>query len=191
MKLPEDIKLDIQCFVYFLFKGTLEPRLIQLDYNYLDKLLDNPTLAYNCFEVFAFYAQQTEGEKPEKYVADYILEIHETSNTESTTIDLSEVKAFNAKTKSYWNDFLKLSKRFCHNNFPISVKAFNFKELNGVGTDAVPYFAVWTNVIEIDTAEVVTNSEHAFKRANERLKLWDGAEGIEAFSETELEQEIY
>lgn len=162
-----------------------------MDFDYLDKLLDSPDLTYDCFEIFAFYSQQSGIKCPEEYVADYILEQCDIDKYEIKKVDLSEVNDFNLKSQSYWKDFLKLSKRFCHNNFPVSVKAFDFRGLKGCGTDAVPYFAVWTNVVSIDSKGTVTNSEYALKRANERLKLWDETEGIELFDETELEQEIH
>lgn len=191
MKIADDIKSNIQTFVYFLFKGTFDQRLIQSEFDYLDILLNDSDLLYNCFEIFAFCSQQPDIEDPQEYVADYILAIHKMENSKNKTIDLNEVKNFNSKTKTLWNDFLKLSKSFCHNDFPISVTTFDLKELKGCGTDSVPYFAVWTNVVEVDTKGLVTNSEYALKRANQRLKLWDKTEPLGSFDESELEQEIY
>lgn len=188
MKISADIKLEIQTFVYFLFKGTYNPKLIHAKYDYLDKLLSDKDLIYNCFEIFSYYAQNSEIKDLNGAVTEYIIELHDEA---TKVIDLKRVKEHNSKTKTYWKDFLTLSKWFCYNEFPVKINAFNLKDLNGCGTDAVPVFSIWTNVVEIDTSGLVINSEYALQRANDRLKLWDNVKPLKPFSEWELEQEIY
>ena len=188
MGIAEQAKIEIQTFVYFLFRGTLDPRLIDYKFNYLDHLLGRRQELYNCFEIFAYYSQQAGALAPQSIVADYILELIENKKTKT---DLNEISAYNANSRSYWKDFLKLSKCFCHNQFPIPVENFDLTELNGNGTDAVPFFAVWTNVVEIGGNGTVINSDYALIRANERLKLWDNVQLAKPFDSWELEQELY
>jgi hypothetical protein len=189
MKLPEQAKLHIQCFVYYLFKGTLDPRLIAANFNYLDKLLDNKDLLFNCFEVFTYGSQKPNVVRPDHVVADYILALHGQMDLDTLAIT-NVAKQFNKKTFNYWTDFLVLAKWFCNNSFPDPLKDDYVKGLNGCGTDAVPTFALWTNVIEIDERGRVLNSDKALKRANERIKCWDNPPSVK-FEEWELEQEIY
>lgn len=188
MKLTTDEKIKIQCFVYFLFKGTVDPRLIKADYNYLDKLLAHPKFLYNCFEIFAFAAQDNK-EKAEQIVGDYILDIHKDSDRPSEILDAA-VK-FNSQQTNYWRDFLTLAKWFCFNSFPRPLSNSYLSDLDGNGSDAVPAFAVWTNSLEVDNLKRSTNSEQALNRANQRLKLWDNETPSTKFEEWELEQEIY
>lgn len=189
MKIPEETKLDIQCFVYFLFKGTMDPRLIASKFDYLDKLLDNKNLLFNCFEVFAYASQKVKDLRPDQVVADYILALHGHVNNNALEI-INTARQFNKESISYWTDFLLLARWFCYNSFPDPLKDDYVKELNGCGSCAVPIFALWTNVVEIDEHFRVTNSEKALKRANERIKCWDNPPSVE-FEEWELEQEIY
>jgi hypothetical protein len=212
MNLNTNQKQEIQCFVYFLFKGTLDQRLISADYHYLDKVLKKPDLLYNCFEIFAFAAQTSglsgnflispkkhEGEEKKyvwgmnhRFVADYIIQIHKGSTTnESAKSKMEQAKEFNKKHNNIWKDFLVLSKWFCYNSFPNPVNENYVSGLNGVGTDAVPVFAVWTNIVEVDENLNVLNSDFALRRANERIKLWDKEQPKQEFKEWELEQVIY
>ncbi len=182
MKLPGEIKSEIQCYVYFLFKGTLDPRLISGKTNYLDKLLDRPNNLYSCFEIFA-YAARTNSPNSHRVVADYIIGLHERA---------AEAIEYNQKqSPSYWNDFLVLAKWFCRNSFPIPLNENYLKDLEGSGSTAVPTFAVWTNVVEVDESFKPVNSEFALKRANERIKQWDNVQPAIKFEDWELEQEIY
>jgi hypothetical protein len=189
MKLPEAIKLEIQCFVYFLFKGTMDPRLIASDFDYLDKLLDKNDLLYDCFEVFVYATQKRQDVRPNKLVADYILALHGKMD-EATLNIVTQARESNKESITYWTDFLQLAKWFCYNSFPDPLKVDYIKGLNGCGTDAVQAFALWTNVVELDGDFKVVNSDKALKRANERIKSWDNAPSIK-FEEWELEQEIY
>jgi hypothetical protein len=183
MKLNTDLKQDIQCFVYFLFRGHLDPRLINVEFDYLDLLLNNPKLLYNCFEIFAFDYQTKgkhrnpeirkeifiiEGEKLEKTYenrleVDYIIALNSEKELEAEKIR-KKAFGFNSIQNNFWNDFLKLSWQFCF-EFVSKIDSFNLVDLYNCGTDAVPAFAAWTNVVEINEISKVLNSEFALKRA--------------------------
>jgi hypothetical protein len=191
MKLPDKIKLEVQCFAYFLFKGTLDHRLIVANFDYLDKLLANPNLVFNCFEIFVYEARLNSDAETNKKVADYILALHGVTNQSSTEI-IDTAKKFNTEQPTtYWSDFLVLAKCFCFNSFPKPLNEEYLSDLNGCGSYAVPAFAVWSNVIEIDENLKPLNSEWALLRANERIKLWDEIKPSVEFADWELEQEIY
>jgi hypothetical protein len=189
MKLPKAIKVDIQSFVYFLFKGTMDPRFIAADFDYLDKLLDNKHLLYDCFEVFSYASQNVNDVNPVQIVSDYILAAHGQADKEVLEI-VNVARQFNKKSINYWTDFLLLAKWFCYNSFPDPLNEDYVRGLNGCGSDAVPVFALWTNAVEIDEHARVMNSDKALKRANERIKWWDNLTSIK-FEEWELEQQIY
>jgi hypothetical protein len=167
----------------------MDPRLIASEFDYLDKLLENKDLLYNCFEVFAYASQKVNNIRPAHIVADYILTLHGQVNNNSLET-INKARLFNKESVSYWTDFLLLAKWFCYNSFPDPLKEDYIKGLNGCGTDAVPIFALWTNVVEVDEHFRVTNSDKALKRANERIKWRDNAPTVK-FEEWELEQEIY
>jgi hypothetical protein len=193
MKLTIDQKQKIQWFVYFLFKGTLDSRLIFANYDYKDKLLNDPALVYNCFEIFAFAAQARSDENltdPDTLVADYILDIHTGDDAPGSSSIIERSVAYNRGQKSFWNDFLNLARCFCFSSFPDPLQENSLLQYYGNGTDAVPPFAVWSNVIEVDEQLKPLNSEYALKRANMRMNLWDDAL-LKEFEEWELEQEIY
>ena len=177
MKIPKERKEEIQWFVYFLFKGSLDNNLISNHSNYVRELIENQQKLHRCFEIFAncktsgmTYSQSTHE------VSDYI--IKDDYNTEICP-------------SPFWREFLNVSKTFCFNEFELPISAFKLDDLDGCGTDAVPFFAVWTNNIEIDEEGECLNKTHSLKRANERLLLDDPNYIIESFSEEELEQEIY
>ncbi|MEP7265389.1 MAG: hypothetical protein ABI772_12870 [Bacteroidota bacterium] len=210
MKLAREQKQDIQCFIYFLFKGTFDERLIFAEYDYLDVLLKNPELLYNCFEIFAhdyqtngkfrnpeirkkiFYIEEKQYEKvyENPLVVDYIIALHENNNTAAKEI-VYKAQNFNSRQNNLWKDFLILARWFCFNSFPNPVNENYVPGLYGVGTVAVPAFAVWTNVLEIDENLIILNSKEALQRANERIKLWDNEKPKSEFEYWELEQEIY
>ena len=86
----------------------------------------------------------------------------------------------------------EISYIFCFNKFSLKVDGFKLEDFDGNGTDALPYFAVWTNIIEIDVDEKVLNSKLAKQRANERLLLWNSLnESSVKFEDWELEQQLY
>ncbi len=203
MKLTSFQKQELQCFVYFLFKGTLDPRLIIDDFDYMDKLLANPKLLYNCFEVLV-YAIQTEeltnnfglNNQPvkwscgsDKLVADYILAIHNPEQEHFAKTLIEKAIAFNSQQQNLFTDFLTLAKQYCFNSFPNPIIS-DYLDTGGVG--AVQGFAHWTNVIEIDENLKPLNSEYALKRANQRVKLYNDLEKPAVkFESWELKQEIY
>ena len=184
MKIPKDLKIDIQSFIYFLFKGTFNSELIFLKEDYLPHLLSNNELLYNCFKIFASEKNNDYKVNPENEIKDYII-----NYIKNKKLQKIEIKNLN----DFWINFLKLSKVFCYNEFTQKVLNFNLLDFSGVGSDAVPYFAVWTNVVEIDENFNVLNKEFALKRANERLLLYDDSLklAIPKFESWELEQELY
>lgn len=184
MKIPENLKIDIQCFSYFLFKGTYSSELIHLKEDYVSYLLNNDDLLYNCFKIFANQKNRNHTINPEKEISNYIIVSIKNKNFEKVELN---------KLNNFWLNFLKLSQNFCFNEFPQKVPNFNLKDFNGVGSDVIPYFAVWTNVVEIDEDFNVINKEFALKRANERLLILDNSLKliIPKFERWEIEQELY
>lgn len=180
MKLSLEKKREIQFFVYYLFNGGLTPKLKEL--NYLPKLLSKPKALYNCFVVFAV-ACEDKNPSPNSVVEDFIIKL-DYSNYEFTLDEKLDISDF-------WRDFLELARCFCFNDFPIPVLDDYIQGLEGCGTDAVPVFAVWSNVLEIDEKSKPTNGKYALIRANERIKLWDEIEPSKKFEVQELKQEIY
>ncbi|MCJ8289949.1 MAG: hypothetical protein HRT58_09815 [Crocinitomicaceae bacterium] len=178
MNITQEHKEEIQWFIYFLFKGTLNSELISNHRNYVQNLIDDPRKLIKCFEIFALNKMQgNDYQYSKQRVAQYIIK-----NNCEQEIELS----------SFWKEFIKVSEVFCNATFELNVRSFKLEELDGCGTDAVPYFAVWTNTIEIDELGLCINANEALKRANERLLLWDDDSLITPpFTEKELEQEIY
>ena len=187
MNLPGNIRRDIHCFSYFLFRGTLDPRLIKAEYDYLDKLLSDPASLYNCFKVFTYASMKKED--PSALVGNYIISLHNNESAASKLVWQAEEEL--KECRSFWKDFLVLARWFCFNSFPEPVNHNYIPELHGCGTDGVPTFAVWTNVVQLDEDFNVLNSEFALQRANQRIKLWDGQQPVKPFENWELEQELY
>lgn len=190
MKLTQDLKIDIQTFVYFLFKGTFDARLIvKAEYDYLELLLNDPKLLYNCFVVFA-YSNQIETQDLKNLVVDYIIALHKNQKVAQDII--IEATLYCDSKDNFWNEFLKLSRCFCFNIFPEKVGCNYLGGLSGCGADALPPFALWTNVIEVNKNLISLNAEHAFQRANDKMKaLWDNVSPRVPFLPHELEQELY
>src|SRR5687767_2402015 len=160
MHLDLSYKTEIQYFVYVLFRGTLDHRLIGTNYDYLEKLLTDYQLLYSCFEVFAYASATSEDGYPEKVVADYIIRLHEYADIPHDPL-LSNAREFNATQDGYLNDFLQLARCFCLNTFTDPVSHDYLAGMNGVGSDPVAIFAFWTNVVEVDNDDKVTNSEYS------------------------------
>jgi hypothetical protein len=194
MKLDNDIKCSIQYFVYFLFKGTMDSRLIFAEYHYVEKLISNPKLLSNCFLVFAdamnnpnpnFFNENMEqdhlkiGFSAENIVANYILSLEDRNQT----YELPKIN----ELSSFWQEFLRVADEFFLNPYDNEF----LQGLNGCGTDAVPYFAVWTNVIELDEKINVTNASYSLQRAQDRLSLMHGILPKKPFEAWELDQEIW
>jgi hypothetical protein len=191
VKLPEDVKLSIQWFVYYLFKGTLDARLIEANFDYVPALLTNRQELFNCFEVFVHGMQTQQAAQANHMAASYILALHEPHNPASVVV-VDQAIAFNRKQSNhFWISFLDLAHRFCNNTLPQPLREDYILTLDGNGTDAVPAFAVWTNVIEVNDAFEPLNAYWALQRASERLKLWEHVQPAVKFENWELEQEIY
>lgn len=183
MKIQEDIKVDIQSFVYFLFKGTLDKRLIDLydkKIYYVNFLIKNQKVLYNTFIIFSSNYEKHYGNS-NKLVTDYILSALEGNAEIHNSIDT---------LPPFWQAFMQFVHCFCFNTFPFPMISNYLADMEGVGTDAVPAFAVWTNVIELENGEVI-NNDYAIRRANERMKIWEGVEPNVSFKEWELDQEIW
>lgn len=193
MKVSENVKAEIQSFVYFFFKGTMSfNQLLGADIDYLGLVLADRQRLYNCFEIFA--AAPRDGIESANYsiaehlVADYLVDLHKTADAETAYIK-ARAKFTASIDIVFWREFLKLAHCFCTNSFPWPLQEDYMLWLTGV--DAVPVFAVWTNVLEVDKNQCPLNAEYALKRANDRLLLWDGKSEDPPFADWELEQEIY
>ncbi len=186
MKLENDIKTDIQCFVYFLFSGALFDSSKKIGLNYLDTLLSKPQELYNCFEVFTYSMQKADGLPANGAVSDYIESI-----LEHKSQDLSKIEKFNKSQNNYWIDFLELAHKFCFDELSIKGYKVDLKSLHGCGTDAVPIFAVWTNIIELDDKDQITNKQYVLNRLIERFSPEIQNDYFPKFEEWEIEQEIY
>lgn len=186
MKINIDIKTDIQCFVYFLFSGALIDSNSKNRTEYLEHLLKDPTLLYNCFEVFAYSMQNENSLPPNGAVCEYIEQIMAGNEPE-----LNQIIYHNKQLLNYWNDFLDLAHKFCFNELQESGIKIDLKSLKGTGTDAVPIFAVWTNIIEVDSEYRITNAEYAINRLLQRFNLDRHGKYIPKFEDWEIEQEIY
>lgn len=181
--MQEHIKVDIQSFVYFLFKGTLDKRLIDLcdeKIYYVNFLVNNPKVLYNAFIIFSSNYEKNY-ERANKLVADYVLAAMNGNTEIPVSIDT---------LSPFWQAFMQFVHCFCFNTFPNPMTTNYLADMNGVGTDAVPAFAVWSNVVEIENEKVI-NNDYAIRRANERIKMWEGIEPKVSFQEWELDQEIW
>jgi len=150
MKLSDDVKAELQSFVYFFFKGTMAfGKLLGADVDYLGIALANRQALYHCFEIFA--AAPRNGLEADNFsnaeglVAEYLVALHKGD------IAAHEEARPNFSVGSdipFWQEFLNLAHCFCYNSFPIPLKEDYMLWLTGV--DAVPVFAVWSNVLGID-----------------------------------------
>jgi hypothetical protein len=189
MKLPETIRQEIHYFAYFLFRSCGSSRIYSASYNYYEKLRTDPGLLYSCYEVFAFAVQNID-EHPSNLVEEYICALHGDSDQSAAEI-IDRVREFNKKQSNFWVDFLTLAWQFCYNAFADPVNESYLDKLENNGTDAIPVFAVWSNVVDIDEHLNVTNSHWALTRANARIKQWDGVHPQVPFKDWEIEQELY
>ncbi|RSK45162.1 hypothetical protein [Hymenobacter rigui] len=190
MRLPNDALLDIQCFVYYLFAGTLHPQLIGTDYVF--RLVRAPHLLENTFRLFTeALRQRAPGERADSRAEDYVV-------ASFVTGDLARAQALLATAPMEQPDdvyarFFQLACQFMHNTFadPIQTPTY-LVDLEGVGTDAVPAFAVWTTVVNRPAPDTATAYARALRRANDRARAQlDGDLPEEPFTDWELEQEIY
>ncbi|GAB3851387.1 hypothetical protein GCM10028822_18000 [Hymenobacter terrigena] len=190
MRLPEDDLLDIQCFVYFLFKGTLHPKLIGADY--VSHLVREPHLLENVFLLFTeALRQHGPGQRADDRAAEYLVEYFVNRDMEQAQVLLATAPV--EQPDDVYAHFFQLAHHFIHNTFADPIQSPNYLlGLDGVGTDAVPAFAVWTNVVNAPAPDEATAYARALRRANDRARAQlDGDMPQEPFTEWELEQEIY
>lgn len=190
MRLPQDDLLDIQCFVYFLFKGTLHSQLIGVDYVF--RLVREPLLLENVFRLFTeALRQHALGERADNRAEEYLVAYFVNQDLEQAQTLLATVS--NKQPDDVYTHFFQLACHFIYNTFagPIQLPDY-LLGLDGVGTDAVPAFAVWTNVVNAPAPDDATAHARALQRANDRARAQlDGNLPQEPFTEWELEQEVY
>ena len=180
MKINSEIKLDIQTFIYFLFKGTLSSKLIKQEFDYIHYLLQSPRKLFSILKFFAENYEEKSYVEIQDIISDMIiLDYKNLMNLEILHFDN------NLQVSDFWKEFINLSYAFCFNKFQEKIENFNLQDFEGCGTDALPYFAVWTNVVEISEKNIVLNPKVALKRANERLL------SNVKFQDWEIEQELY
>lgn len=75
MNLPENKKLGIQMFAYFLFRGTIEPKLISHKKSYLNVILNDNAILLNCFKIFAAQFSNLDYKTSTIVVSNYLLSI--------------------------------------------------------------------------------------------------------------------
>ena len=190
MRLPEDDLLDIQCFVYFLFKGTLHPKLIGEDYVFY--LVREPQQLENVFRLFTealrlqLPGRQTDGQAGEYLVAYFVNGDREQAQALLAALPVEQ-------PDDVYAHFFGLACHFIHNTFPDPIRYPEYlHDLDGIGTIAVPPFAVWTNVVNALAPDEATAYARALCRANDRARLmYDGRQRQEPFQDWEIEQEIY
>jgi|GEM_PF-5111453 len=190
MRLPPDDLLDIQCFVYFLFKGTLHSQLIAVDY--VSRLVREPLLLENVFRLFTeALRQRASGEHAANRAEEYLVAYFAKGDMEQAQALLATAPV--DQPDDVYAHFFQLARRFILNTFAAPVQSPDYLlDLDGVGTDAAPTFAVWTNVVNAPAPDDATSYARALRRANDRARAqFDGDLPQEPFTEWELEQEIY
>ncbi|OGX83527.1 hypothetical protein BEN47_17485 [Hymenobacter lapidarius] len=190
MRLPDDDPLDIQCFVYYLFRGSLHSKLIGVDYVF--RLVREPQLLENAFRLFTeALRQHAPGGRADNRATEYLVAYFVTQDLEQAQTLLATAPV--DQPDDVYAHFFQLACHFIHNTFadPIQSPHYLF-DLDGCGTDAVPAFAVWTNVVNALAPDDATAYARALRRANDRARVQlDGYRPQEPFSEWEWEQEIY
>lgn len=187
MKINDKLKLDIQVFIYFFFKGTYSQKLIQQEFDYINYLIKYPEKVFRILKIFAEKYDHDDYNDIELSISDIIID--DFNNIQ--LIDNYKIES-NLVLSDFWKEFIEISHIFCFNKFSLKVDGFKLEDFDGNGTDALPYFAVWTNIIEIDVDEKVLNSKLAKQRANERLLLWNSLDKSSVkFEDWELEQQLY
>lgn len=178
-------KEDLQYFIYFFFKGSLDVSNDISEDNYIDSIISNKEALYNCFRVFALGYVKHGFEHGKLEVTRFISEYFK-----GYTLN-HNVKVDKLNDSSFWKEFLDFAECFCYNTFPDPMNQDYLSDLAGVGSDAVQVFATWCNVVELDDTGKVVNAQHALKRANERIKLWEGVQPSKSFEQWETDQEIW
>ncbi|MBD2715497.1 hypothetical protein KBK19_10660 [Microvirga sp. STR05] len=190
MLLSEDAKFVIQCFVYYLFKGTIAPELITSEPNYVQSLLREPQQLEYTFHLLANALRQDEGSAysvaVEYLVAKYAL--HDHVRVEALLVSLHQTVFDDVYAR-----FFQLACHFIYNTFDDPIQNPDYLLwLEGNGTDAVPTFATWTYEINRPFTDKVEAFSRALKRANERARRqFDDYAPAVWFTDDELEQDIY
>lgn len=191
MKLPDDLPLYIQCFVYFLFKGALTPQLYVAENDYLPSLLQSPTELERVFALFA-HDLRTGREGWQGLADDYLMARHARPDEARAAALLAQLPV--DPPSDVYAHFLELARCFVHNTFTDPIRHPRYLlDLEGCGTDAVRVFALWTNVV-MQTAGPSTEPDYpaALRRANERARhYFDGQLPVIPFTDAELDQEIW
>ena len=189
MTLPADLPLDIQCFAYFLFKGTLTPDLYTAENYYLPPLLKEPA---ELERVFALFAHDLRTGGSAGLAADYLRARYARPDEARAAALLAQLPTH--PPPDVYARFLELARCFVHNTFPDPIHNSRYlTDLEGCGTDAVRVFALWTNVVmQMAAASAAPDYAAALRRANERARdYFDGQLPAVPFTDEELDQEIW
>ena len=187
MNLPAGLPLDIQGFVYFLFKGTLTPALYTSENDYLPPLLRNPGELERVFALFAHDLRTSQ----RATAADYLLARYAQPDEEPAAALLAQLPA--DPPPDVYTHLLELARCFAHNTFPDPIRHPRYLlDLEGCGTDAVRVFALWTNVVmQMAATSAEPDYAAALRRANERARdYFDGQPPTVPFTDKDLDQEI-
>lgn len=190
MRLAEDDLLDIQCFIYFLFNGTIHPKLVEQDYVF--RLVRDLPLLENVFRLFTeALRQHPVGGRADKRAEEYLVAHYVDKDSEKVQALLTTVPV--EQPSDVYAHFFQLAQQFIYNTFADPIQDSDYLlGLDGVGTDAVPAFAVWTNVVNASFPDEATTYAKALQRANDRARAQlDGDLPEEPFQDWEIEQEIY
>ncbi|MGI4863260.1 MAG: hypothetical protein ACRYFZ_05005 [Janthinobacterium lividum] len=137
MRIGDELKCDIQAFVYFLFSDMY---IIGEGPNYVDHWLADKSLAYQYFEGFAFKMRTAHYLDFKQLVGE-----SEPLMQSATTRNKLQVETPDSSLlpeDNFWKAFLELAQHFCYNSFPRPAEEEYFLDLCGCGTSAVPVFAV-------------------------------------------------
>jgi hypothetical protein len=192
MRLAEDDVLDIQCFVYFLFKGTIHPTLIAHNCDYTSHLVREPAQLENVFRLFTEALRQhppggRADNRAEQYlVAHYVHKDYKQAQALLATLPQEQ-------PNDVYAQFFYFARHFIYNTFANPIQDPEYlRELDGLGVIAVPPFALWTNVVNAPAADETTAYAQALRRANDLVRLmYDGQAPAEPFQDWETAQEIY
>ncbi|RZK31611.1 MAG: tetratricopeptide repeat protein [Hymenobacter sp.] len=190
MRLTEDDVLDIQCFVYFLFKGTIHPKLI--GENYVFHLVRDLPQLENAFRLFTeALRQHPKGGRADNRAEEYLVACYVNKDREQARAMVAAVP--NEQPNDVYAHFFQLAQHFIYNTFAEPIQDPEYlRDLDGLGVIAVPPFALWTNVVNASAPNEAAAYARALRRANDRVRsMYDGQEPAEPFQDWELEQEIY
>ena len=192
MRLPPDDLLDIQCFVYFLFKGTVHPALIAHDEGYTSQLLREPEHLEQAFRLFTeALRHHLPGEQADRRAGEYLVATYVTRDSEQAQALLATLPV--EQPNDVYAQFFDFARRFVYKTFADPIQDPEYlSDLEGIGSAAVPPFAVWTNVVNAPAPDEQAAYARALRRANDQMRLqFDGQLPEEPFQDWEREQEIW